>query len=96
MYDAFLTPDYTLMLASMVERGNLHVMDRAAHHLQEERPTEYHAGRLRVPRRARGGRSRMSKRIAVVLAGIAVVVARRPLGRWATRLTGTWIGSQRQ
>jgi pimeloyl-ACP methyl ester carboxylesterase len=42
MYDAFLTPDYPLMLARMVPRGNLHVMDRAAHHLQEERPHEYH------------------------------------------------------
>ena len=41
MYDAFLTPDYALMLANMVGHGNLHVMDRAAHHLQEERPLEY-------------------------------------------------------
>jgi 2-hydroxy-6-oxonona-2,4-dienedioate hydrolase len=43
MYDAFLTPDYALMLASGMERGNLFVMDRAGHHLQEERPAEYHA-----------------------------------------------------
>lgn len=43
MYDAFLTPDYPLMLASRLPQGNLHVMDRAAHHLQEERPGEYHA-----------------------------------------------------
>ena len=43
MYDAFLTPDYPLMLASMVERGSLHVMDRASHHLQEERPDDYFA-----------------------------------------------------
>lgn len=43
MYDAFLTPDYPLMLASMVEQGSLHVMDRASHHLQEERPADYHA-----------------------------------------------------
>lgn len=43
MDDAFLTPDYPLMLARMVPRGNLFVMDRAAHHLQEERPEEYHA-----------------------------------------------------
>lgn len=42
MYDAFLTPDYPLMLARMVARGNLHVMDHAAHHLQEERPRDYH------------------------------------------------------
>lgn len=42
MYDAFLTPDYPLMLARMVPRGNLYVMDQAAHHLQEERPTEFH------------------------------------------------------
>lgn len=41
MYDAFLTPDYPLMLARMVPRGNLAVMDRAAHHLQEERPVDY-------------------------------------------------------
>lgn len=41
MYDAFLAPDYPLMLARMVPRGNLAVMDRAAHHLQEERPVEY-------------------------------------------------------
>lgn len=43
MQDAFLTPDYPLHLASRLPRGNLHVMDRAGHHLQEERPREYHA-----------------------------------------------------
>lgn len=43
MHDAFLTPDYPLMLARMVPRGNLHVMDRVSHHLQEERPTAFHA-----------------------------------------------------
>ncbi|MDY7106986.1 MAG: alpha/beta hydrolase [Actinomycetota bacterium] len=41
MHDAFLTPDYPLMLARMVPRGQLHVMDRASHHLQEERPWDY-------------------------------------------------------
>lgn len=41
--DAFLTPDYPLMLARMVKRGNLHVMDHVSHHLQEERPGAYHA-----------------------------------------------------
>jgi pimeloyl-ACP methyl ester carboxylesterase len=43
MHDAFLTPDYPLMLARMAPRGSLFVMDRASHHLQEERPTEYSA-----------------------------------------------------
>ena len=43
MQDAFLTPDYPLMLARMVPRGNLHIMDHASHHLQEERPGAYHA-----------------------------------------------------
>ncbi|MEV4014197.1 alpha/beta hydrolase [Nonomuraea angiospora] len=43
MQDAFLTPDYALMLARMVPRGNLYVMDHAGHHLQEERPEAYHA-----------------------------------------------------
>lgn len=43
MHDAFLTPDYPLMLARMVPRGHLYVMDRAGHHLQEERPADYHA-----------------------------------------------------
>lgn len=42
LYDAFLTPDYPLMLARMVPRGNLYVMDRAAHHLQEERPHDFY------------------------------------------------------
>ena len=42
MYDAFLTPDYALMLASRVGAGNLFVMDHAGHHLQEERPADYH------------------------------------------------------
>ena len=41
MYDAFLTPDYALMLANMVTHGHLYVMDRASHHLQEERPHDY-------------------------------------------------------
>jgi 2-hydroxy-6-oxonona-2,4-dienedioate hydrolase len=42
MHDAFLTPDYPLMLARMVPRGQLYVMDRAGHHLQEERPQDYY------------------------------------------------------
>lgn len=41
MHDAFLTPDYPLMLARMVDRGHLYVMDKASHHLQEERPHDY-------------------------------------------------------
>lgn len=41
--DAFLMPDYPLMLSRMIKRGNLHVMDHASHHLQEERPAAYHA-----------------------------------------------------
>ena len=42
MYDGFLTPDYPLMLARMVPRGHLYVMDHASHHLQEERPLDYY------------------------------------------------------
>jgi pimeloyl-ACP methyl ester carboxylesterase len=41
--DAFLTPDYPMMLARMMPRGNLHVMDHVSHHLQEERPGAFHA-----------------------------------------------------
>ncbi|MFE9643256.1 alpha/beta fold hydrolase [Streptomyces sp. NPDC006365] len=43
MHDAFLTPDYPLMLARMVPRGNLHIMSRTSHHLQEERPYDYYS-----------------------------------------------------
>jgi pimeloyl-ACP methyl ester carboxylesterase len=43
MHDAFLTPDYPLMLARMVPRGHLYVMDRAGHHLQEERPHDFYS-----------------------------------------------------
>ncbi|GAB3480940.1 alpha/beta fold hydrolase [Amycolatopsis cihanbeyliensis] len=43
MYDAFLTPDYPLMLARMIERGQLYVMDRAGHHPQEERPYDFYS-----------------------------------------------------
>ena len=39
--DAFLTPDYPMMLTRMVQRGQLHVLDACAHHLQEERPAHY-------------------------------------------------------
>jgi pimeloyl-ACP methyl ester carboxylesterase len=42
MHDDFLTPDYPLMLARMVPRGQLHVMDRTSHHLQEERPWDFY------------------------------------------------------
>lgn len=41
--DAFLTPDYPLMLSRMVPRGSLAVLDNVSHHLQEERPAAYHA-----------------------------------------------------
>lgn len=43
MYDAFLTPDYPLMLARMVPRGNLHVMSETSHHPQEETPHSYYS-----------------------------------------------------
>ena len=43
MYDAFLTPDYPMMLARMVPKGQLYVMDETSHHLQEERPWDYYA-----------------------------------------------------
>lgn len=43
MYDAFLTPDYPLMLARMVPRGNLHVMSRVSHHPQEETPHAFYS-----------------------------------------------------
>ena len=43
MHDAFLTPDYPLMLARMVPRGHLYVMDHASHHLQEERPHDFYS-----------------------------------------------------
>ncbi len=42
MHDAFLTPDYPLMLARMVPHGQLYVMDCTSHHLQEERPWDYY------------------------------------------------------
>lgn len=43
MHDGFLTPDYPLMLANMIEHGQLYVIDKASHHLQEERPQHYYA-----------------------------------------------------
>ncbi|RZL83206.1 MAG: alpha/beta hydrolase [Rhodococcus sp. (in: high G+C Gram-positive bacteria)] len=43
MNDAFLTPDYPLMLARMIKHGHLYVMDKASHHLQEERPYDYYS-----------------------------------------------------
>lgn len=43
MYDDFLTPDYALMLANMIEHGQLYVMDKASHHLQEERPQHFYS-----------------------------------------------------
>lgn len=43
LQDAFLTPDYPMMLTRMVQRGQLHVLDAASHHLQEERPEHYHS-----------------------------------------------------
>lgn len=41
LQDDFLTPDYPLMLSRMVQRGQLHTLDAASHHLQEERPEHY-------------------------------------------------------
>lgn len=41
LQDDFLTPDYPLMLANRVQRGQLHVLDACSHHLQEERPLHY-------------------------------------------------------
>ena len=41
LHDAFLTPDYPMMLTRMVQRGQLHVLDASGHHLQEERPEHY-------------------------------------------------------
>lgn len=41
LQDDFLTPDYPLMLSRMVQCGQLHTLDAASHHLQEERPEHY-------------------------------------------------------
>lgn len=41
LQDDFLTPDYPMMLCRMVQRGQLHILDAASHHLQEERPEHY-------------------------------------------------------
>ncbi len=41
--DAFLTPDYPMMLARMIPNGNLFVMDHVSHHPQEEQPERYHS-----------------------------------------------------
>ena len=43
MHAAFLTPDYPLMLARMIPHGHLYIMDKASHHLQEERPYDYYS-----------------------------------------------------
>lgn len=42
MNDAFLQPDYPLMLSRMVQRGQLHILDACSHHPQEERPEHYY------------------------------------------------------
>jgi len=42
LHDAFLQPDYPMMLSRMVQRGQLHVLDSSSHHLQEERPGHYY------------------------------------------------------
>lgn len=42
LQDAFLTPDYPMMLTRMVQRGQLHILDASSHHLQEERPVHYY------------------------------------------------------
>jgi pimeloyl-ACP methyl ester carboxylesterase len=42
LQDAFLQPDYPLMLTRMVQRGQLHILDACSHHLQEERPEHYY------------------------------------------------------
>jgi pimeloyl-ACP methyl ester carboxylesterase len=41
IHDAFLTPDYPMMLTRMVQRGQLHILDASSHHLQEERPEHF-------------------------------------------------------
>jgi pimeloyl-ACP methyl ester carboxylesterase len=42
-HDAFLEPDYARMLARLVRRGSVLVLDRVGHHPQEERPADYAA-----------------------------------------------------
>lgn len=42
-HDAFLEPGYARMLARLVQRGSLRVLDRVGHHPQEERPAHYAA-----------------------------------------------------
>jgi pimeloyl-ACP methyl ester carboxylesterase len=42
LHDPFVGPEYALMLARLVQRGQVHVFDRASHHPQEERPADYH------------------------------------------------------
>ena len=41
MYDPFLVPEYALSLARTVPYGDVYVMDKSSHHMEEERPGDY-------------------------------------------------------
>jgi 2-hydroxy-6-oxonona-2,4-dienedioate hydrolase len=41
LYDPFLVPEYALSLARTVPHGDVYVMDKASHHMEEEYPEDY-------------------------------------------------------
>jgi len=41
LYDPFLVPEYALSLARTVPNGDVYVMDKASHHMEEEYPEDY-------------------------------------------------------
>ena len=79
MYDDFLTPDYPLMLASMIERGQLYVMDRRRiiSRKNDHRTTTRSSAAFSI---------RSTHEIIARL-------VKRQLVHLLTRLTGTWVGT---
>ena len=41
LHDAFVPPEYALMLTRLLSRAQLHILDAAGHHPQKERPLHY-------------------------------------------------------
>ena len=91
MADAFLTPDYPLMLANMVPHGQLYVMDRDVAPPPGGAALGLLLGRRRVPRPV--GAGVVKRLLAAAVLAAAAWIWRAKLVGVLTATTGTWVGS---
>ena len=94
MHDAFLTPDYPMMLARMVPHGQLFVMDRGVAPPAGGAAVGLRGDGRGLPRPVGAAHVNVPRTTVAVLAVVGLAALQRArLVALLTSTTGTWVGS---